>query len=277
MKQEDEHKTTFKTHHGHYQFKVMSFGLTNAPATFQCIMNAVLEPFLMKFVLVFLDDILICSPDLKSHTRHITMVLEKLRAHKLYMKLSKCPFSQRQLVYLGHIITDKGVATDLAKTEAMVQWPVPTTITELRGFLGLTGYYKKFIHHYGILAKPLTDLLKKKQFEWYVEAQRAFESLKTAMTTAHVLAIPDFDMSFIVETHACDLGIGAVLMYKHRPVAFLSKALGPLHKKLSIYEKEFLALIMAVEKWRPCLQRHVFLIRTDHKSLSYLTKQNLHS
>jgi hypothetical protein len=277
MKREDEHKTAFKTHHGHYQFKVMPFGLTNAPATFQCIMNTIVEPFLRKFVLVFLDDILIYSPDLTSHIQHLTMVLEKLRAHKLYMKLSKCSFAQRQLDYLGHIITDKGVATNLVETEAMVQWPVPTTVTELRGFLGLTRYYKKFIHHYGILAKPLTNLLKKKQFEWSIESQRAFESLKTVMTTAPVLAITEFEQQFIVETDACDLGIGAVLMQKVRPIEFLSKALGPLHKKLSIYEKEFLALIMVVEKWHPYLQRQEFLIRTDHKSLSYLTEQNLHS
>jgi hypothetical protein len=271
MKSEDEFKTTFKTHHGHYQFKVMPFSLTNAPAMFQCIMNTVLEPFLRKFVLVFLDDILIYSPNLHSHLQHIQMVLDKFREHKFYMKLSKCSFAQKQLDYLGHIITDQGVATDPSKTEAMVKWPVPTSVTELRGFLGLTGYYRKFIHHFGILAKPLTNLLKKKQFGWSTEAQRVFEALKAAMTSTPVLALPDFKEQFILETDACDSGIGVVLMQKERPVAYLSKALGPVRQKLSIYEKEFLALIMAVEKWRPYLQRQEFLIRRDHKSLSYLT------
>lgn len=169
------------------------------------------------------------------------------------------------------------MATDPAKTTAMLNWPVPTTVTELRGFLGLTGYYRKFVQHYGSIAKPLTQLLRKKQFCWSTEAQHAFDTLKQAMSSTPVLALPDFTKPFVVETDASDVGIGAVLMQNDQPVAFLSKALGPVHKQLSIYEKEFLALIMAVEKWHPYLQRQEFIIRTDHKSLSYLNEQNLHS
>jgi hypothetical protein len=137
----DEFKTAFKTHQGHYQFKVMPFGLTNAPSTFQCIMNEILSPFLRKFVLVFLDDILIYSPSLAEHEKHVQKVFDVLRAHKLFLKPSKCSFAQHSLEYLGHIISKDGVSTDPAKTKAMLQWPRPASITEVRGFLGLTGYY----------------------------------------------------------------------------------------------------------------------------------------
>jgi hypothetical protein len=167
------------------------------------------------------------------------------------------------------------VAADLGKIADMIKWPVPTNTTGLRGFLGLTGYYKKFDKPYGLIAKPLTQLLRKNHFMWNEEAQHAFEVLKKAMTTTLVLALPDFTQPFIVETDACDQGIGAVLLQHDQPVAFLSKALTGQHKHL--YEKEFLALIMAVEKWRQYLQHQEFIIRTDQKSLAYLTKQNLHS
>ena len=273
----DEYKTAFKTHHGHFQFRVMPFGLTNAPATFQCIMNEVLQPFLRKFVLVFLDDILVYSATLEDHLAHLRAVLAQLRQHQFYLKASKCSFGQSHIEYLGHVISHKGVATDASKTTAMLHWPIPTTVTELRGFLGLTGYYRRFVHHYGIIARPLTNLLKKKQFQWTPQATLAFEALKKAMSETPVLALPNFAIPFIVETDACATGVGAVLMQENKPIAFLSKALGPTHQHLSIYEKEFLALIMAIEKWRSYLQRQEFIIRTDHKSLSYLTEQNLQS
>jgi hypothetical protein len=213
-------------------------------------MNEVLAPFLRKFVMVFLDDILVYSPSLESHIQHLKLVLTKLRDNQLYMKANKCSFAQHQLEYLGHIISDQGVATDPSKTADMLKWPTPVTVTELRGFLGLTGYYRKIVKHYGLIAKPLTQLLKKNQFQWTDQAQQAFENLKAEMTSTPVLALPDFAQPFIVETDACDTGVGAVLLQKDRPIAFLSKALSLQHQQLSIYEKEFLALIMAVDKWR---------------------------
>jgi len=159
----------------------------------------------------------------------------------------------------------------------MLRWPVPATMTDLRAFLGLTGYYRKFVKYYGQITKPLTDILRMKHFLWNPSAQTAFDNLKIAMTTTPVLALPNFQETFIVETNACQDGIGAVLMQKGQPIAFLSKALGEKHKTLSIYEKEFLALIMAVKRWRHYLQRKEFIIQTDHKSLAYLNEQNLHS
>lgn len=212
-----------------------------------------------------------------SPSGHLREVLLQLRKHKFYLKSSKCSFAQTQIEHLGHVISRDGVATDSTKTAAMLQWPTPTTTTELRGFLGLTGYYRRFVKNYGIVAKPLTNLLKKNQFSWSPAADQAFYNLKQLMSHTPVLAIPDFNLPFTIETDACSTGVGAVLMQLDRPVAFLSKALGPKHQHLSIYEKEFLALIMAVEKWRAYLQRQEFIIRTDHKSLSYLTEQNLQS
>jgi hypothetical protein len=212
MDHAEEYKTTFKTHHGHYQFKVMPFGLTNTPATFQCIMNSILEPFLRKFVIVFMDDILIYSKSLQEHAHHIREVLHLLILHKFYVKLSKCDFSQEELEYLGHIISFEGVVTNPKKIKAMLDWPTPITVIELRGFLGLIGYYRKFVHHYGALVRPLTNLLKKKQFHWSKEAQEAFDTPKKAMSTTPVLALLDFSKQFIVETDASDQGLGAVLI-----------------------------------------------------------------
>jgi hypothetical protein len=170
------------------------------------------------------------------------------------------------------------VATDQSKTEVMKQWPVPTNVAELRGFLGLTGYYRKFVQGYGVLAKPLTDFLQQnKAFLWTEQAQQAITRLKQAMSQTLVLTLPDFLLPFVIETDACDEGIGAVLLQQGHPVAYLSQALGVNNKKLPIYEKEFMAIMMAVDKWQPYLQRVPFTIETDHKSLCCLNEQVLHT
>ncbi|KAK1606952.1 hypothetical protein QYE76_030625 [Lolium multiflorum] len=203
----DEPKTAFKTHQGHYQFRVMPFGLCNALATFQCVMNSVLRPCLRRSVLVFMDDILVYSSSIEQHLEHLREVLALLRDEKLFVKRSKCSFACQSLEYLGHIVSADGVSTDPRKTQAMQDWPQPTNVTELRGFLGLTGYYRKFFKNYGIIARPLTNLLKKKGFIWSDQATAAFLALKAAMTSTPVLQLPDFNKQFVVETDACDLGI----------------------------------------------------------------------
>ena len=276
VKPDDVYKTAFQTHEGHYEFLVMPFGLTNAHASFQDLMNSVFKPYLRNFVLVFFDDILVYSPTMEAHVDHLTTVFEVLHQHQLYVKLSKCSFGQSSLEYLGHIVSKQGVAVDSSKVVAMVEWPQPKTIKSLRGFLGLIGYYRKFVKNYGMISKPLTQLLKKNQFQWSEEATLAFQQLKVAMTTTPVLALPDFSQPFVVETDASQTGIGAVLMQNHRPIAYISKAL-PLRKRgLSVYERELWALIHAVNKWRTYLFGNHFIIKTAESEIFAGAESNHH-
>uniref|UniRef100_A0A2N9IK08 Integrase catalytic domain-containing protein n=1 Tax=Fagus sylvatica TaxID=28930 RepID=A0A2N9IK08_FAGSY len=250
---EDVPKTAFRTHHGHFEFLVMPFRLTNAPSTFQALMNEGLPAISEK---------------------HLQVVLETLQRHQLHVKRSKCEFGQQRVQYLGHIISPEGVSVDPDKVVAMVQWPKPHNPKSMRGFLGLTGYYRKFIQSYGKIAAPLTQMLKKNSFVWSPKAEDAFQRLKDAMTKAPVLALPDFTKVFIVECDASGSGIGAVLQ-QERPIAFHSQALHGKNLLLSTYEKEMLALVMAIKKWRHYLLGRRFVVRTDHRSLQYLWSQKI--
>lgn len=274
----EEFKTAFQTHEGHYEFKVMAFGLTGAPATFQSAMNATLAPVLRKFALVFFDDILVYSKTYEEHVSHVHQVLSILRDNQWQVKSSKCAFARQEIAYLGHVISGKGVATDPGKIATIRDRPAPVNVKELRGFLGLAGYYRKFIRNYRIISKPLTNLLRKGiPFVWIQDHVVAFQTLKNSLVSAPVLALPDFNREFVVETDASDGGIGVVLMQDGHPLAFVTRALGPRNQGLSVYEKEYLAILIAIDQWRPYLQMGEFVIRMDQKSLAHLTEQRRHT
>ncbi|KAM0865713.1 hypothetical protein ACQ4PT_043087 [Festuca glaucescens] len=272
----EEYKTAFQTHSGHWEYKVMPFGLAGAPATFLGAMNATLQPLLRHCVVVFFDDILVYSKTLEEHREHLKSVLQLLRRDNWQVKMSKCSFGQQQIHYLGHIINSAGVASDPQKISKVKNWPIPKNSKDVRSFLGLAGYYRKFVQHFGIIARPLFNLLKKgAPFVWTCDTEAAFQILKTKLIEAPVLKLPDFTKTFTIDTDACDTGVGAVLQQDGHPIAYMSKPLGPRNRGLSTYEKECMAVLMAIEQWRPYLQNKEFVIRMDQKSLVHLDDQRL--
>jgi hypothetical protein len=246
-------KTAFRTHQGLFEFLVMPFGLTNASATFQALMNDVLRPFLWWFALVFFDDILIYSSSWSKHLRHIRLVFDKPQEHQLVLKRSKCFFGAHSVGYLGHTILADGVAMDEDKVQAVLAWPVSSTVRVVHTFLGLEGYYCRFIKDYGAIKAPLTKLLRKGSFHWTLEAADTFRALQRTLTSAPVLKLPAFDEEFIVECNTSGSGIDAVLHQGRGPVAFFSRPIAPRHVNFTAYECELIRLVQAVRHWRPFL------------------------
>jgi hypothetical protein len=224
MKEVDIPKTSFRTHEGHYEFLVMPFGLCNAPSTFQSLMNHVFRPFLRHFVLVFFDDIFIYRKTWINHLAHVDRVLHILSQHQLFLKQSKCAFGSSEVEYLGHLVGKDDVRVDPKKIEAMEDWPHPKPLKNLHGFLGLTGYYHKFVKNYGKIATPLTTL-KNNSFTWTPIVGQDFQTLKMAMCTTPVPTLPDLKKTFVLECVASRKGIGVVLMQEGRPLAFTIKQL----------------------------------------------------
>ncbi|WVZ63768.1 LOW QUALITY PROTEIN: hypothetical protein U9M48_013374 [Paspalum notatum var. saurae] len=256
MHPNDVEKTAFWTHQGLFKFLVKPFGLTNAPATFQALMNDVLLPYLRWFVLVFFDDILIYSSSWAEHLRHVRAVLQTLQEHCLFLKRSKCEFGLTLVAYLGHVISANGVAMD--KQKAVLDWPFPAFVKALRAFLGLAGYYRRFIQSFGTVAAPLTALLRKDGFKWGPSC-----------------SYPDFNQAFVVECDTSVSGFGAVLHQGAGAVAFLSRLIAPRHAKLAAYERELIGFVYAVRHWHPYLWGRRFVICTDHCSLRFLLDQRL--
>ncbi|GKA11101.1 ty3-gypsy retrotransposon protein, partial [Tanacetum coccineum] len=269
----DVYKTAFCTHDGHYEFLVMPFGLTNAPSTFQATMNRLFFPYLRKFVIVFFDDILVYSTTLSAHLEHLECVFHCLQEHQFFVKRSKCVFGAGELEYLGHVISARGVEMDPKKLLAVRDWPEPKNQRHVRGFLGLAGYYRRFIRGYASLTAPLTDLLKHEGFKWGEEESKAFQILKERLSNAPLLSLPNFEQVFVIEADASEDGIGAVLMQENRPISYFSRKLGPRMRVAATYQKELFAIVEAVYKWRQYLLGRRFTIRTDHKSIKELMQQ----
>ncbi|GJZ74749.1 reverse transcriptase domain-containing protein [Tanacetum coccineum] len=223
VREEDIPKTAFRTRYGHYEFQVMPFGLTNAPAVFMDLMNRVCKPYLDKFVIVFIDDILIYSRDEKEHEEHLKTILELLKKEELYAKFSKCEFWIHTVKFLGHVIDSSGIHVDPAKIEAVKNWASPTTPSEIRQFLGLAGYYRRFIEGFSKIAKPMTELTQKNQkFDWGEEQEEAFQLLKQKLCAAPILALPEGSDDFVVYCDASIKGLGVVLIQRMKVIAYAS-------------------------------------------------------
>ena len=274
VRDEDVQKTAFRTRYGHYEFVVMPFGLTNAPAAFMDLMNRVCRPMLDRSVIVFIDDILVYSKTQEQHEEHLREVLETLRRERLFAKFSKCEFWLREVQFLGHLVNQKGILVDPAKIEAVMQWEVPRSPSEIRSFLGLAGYYRRFIQDFSKIAVPLTRLTKKSVvFRWGPEQQAAFETLRQRLCEAPILTLPEGVEDFVVYCDASITGMGAVLMQRGHVVAYASRQLKPHEANYPTHDLELGAVVFALKIWRHYLYGVRCTIYTDHKSLRYLMDQ----
>ncbi|KAG8499252.1 hypothetical protein CXB51_005763 [Gossypium anomalum] len=274
VKESDVPKTAFRTRYGHYQFLVMPFGLTNAPAVFMDLMNRIFRPYLDKFVVVFIDNILIYSKDETEHAEHLRIVLQTLRDKQLYAKFSKSEFWLRKVGFLGHIVSCDGIRVDPSKISAIIDWKPPKKVTEVRSFLGLAGYYRRFVNGFSIIAAPMTRLLQKDvKFEWTEECQQSFEELKKLLTEAPVLVQPESSKEFVVYSDASLNGLECVLMQEGKVVAYALRQLKPHEKNYPTHDLELTAMVFALKIWRHYLYGEKCRLYTDHKSLKYLMSQ----
>ncbi|GJZ90056.1 ty3-gypsy retrotransposon protein [Tanacetum coccineum] len=267
IQEEDIAKTAFRTHHGHYEFLVMPFGLSNTPSTFQATMNHIFRSVLRKFVLVFFDYILVYSTSWELHLQHLETVFSILQSNLFFANQSKCEFGSSSISYIGHTVSSKGVSIDPLKVKAIKDWPLPKNIKQLCGFLRLAGYYRRFAAHYASLAAPLTQLLRKDAFVWSDSATTVFNNLKHALMHTPVLTLPDFSKAFIIQTNASGSGIGAILSQGGHPIAYFSKQMSPQLQQALTYVREMFAITEAVKHWKQYLLGRPIHIETDLQSL----------
>jgi hypothetical protein len=264
-------KMAFSTRYGSYEFTVMSFGLTNAPAYFMNLMNKVFMEYLDRFVVVFIDNILIYSKSDGDHEEHLRLVLQKLRDNQLYTKFSKCEFWIDKVPFLGHIISNGGISVDPAKVKEIMAWSIPTKITEIRSFLGLAGYYRRFSEGFSKIAKSMTLLLEKgREFKWDEKCQESFDQLKKRLMSPLVLDMLDLQKGFKIYCDACGQGLGCVLMQEGHAIAYASRQLRKHELNYPTHDLEMAVVVHTLKIWRHYIMGTKCQVYTDHKSLKYI-------
>jgi hypothetical protein len=272
IKEEDRHKTAFRTPMGLYEWNVMPFSLTNAPTVFSRTMQTIFQDMIGKFVFVYLDDILIFSKkNPEEHEKHLKMVLQRLEQHKFYAQLKKCHFALPEVEFLGHMVSKEGIRVDPKKVKIVQEWPKPAKLSDLRSFLGLSNYFRRFVHAYSTIARPLHALTRKDvPWQWTVPCDKAFQLLKDKLSPAPVLKMPDFTQPFELIADASDYTLGAILMQEGRPIAFESRKLTPAEVNYHTPEKELLAVMHALTVWHCYVDGSHVKILSDHEPLKYL-------
>ena len=279
MEETSIQKTAFRTNRGQFEFLVMPFGLCNAPASFQRLMNKVFADNIGTFVAVYLDDILIFSRDIEEHWQHLRWALQRLREVKLYGRLHKCKFLKDQVEYLGFEVSPSGIKASPGKIKAVIEWPRPKSVHDVRCFLGLASYYRRFVRGFSEMARPLTELTRAgAEWKWSTSQHEAFNRLKLALTTAPVLKLPYFERQFVVTIDASDAAVGAILEQDFgnglQPVAFASRKLNNAEMRYSAYERELLGIVWAIAQWKHYFRGlHSVIIQTDHAPLRHLPNQ----
>jgi hypothetical protein len=253
----------------------MPFGLMNAPSTFMRLMNEVLKDFIVKFVIVYLDDILIFSKTEEEHLKHLAAVMRRLQQEKLLINLKKLSFMKTKLIYLGFVISSNELKMDPEKVRAIRDWPSPKSIFEVRRFHGLASFYRKFIRNFSEICAPMMDMVKKrhKYFHWMEEAEESFKLLKERIIGQPVLVLPDFSKTFQVRCDASGFAIGVVLSQDNRLISYFSEKMNETKMKYSTYDKEFYAVIQALKKWRHYLVPKDFVLYSDNHALKFITRQ----
>jgi hypothetical protein len=267
-------KTTFITRYGLYEYTVISFGLTNALAYFMYLMNTVFMEYLDKFMVVFIDDILIFSKNEEEHDEHLRLVLQKLKENQLYAKLNKCEFWLKEVSFLGHIISKGGISVNPSKVNDVLSWKPLQNVSDIRSFLGLVGYYRRFIEEFSKISKPMTKLLARgKTFEWTPRREASFQELKKRLTTAPVITMPNMERLFSIYCDASGQGLGCVLMQDGHVVVYASRQLRKHEEKYLTHDLELAAVLHALKIWWHYIIGKRCEVYSDHKSLKYIFTQ----